>query len=137
MQTASYLMQARNRMLRALGRNYECGWRPLERAATLGAPLVFHTSRRHGYRNDPLGAARRTLHLAFDLGNRIWTLAFATSVAPAPRLRTMSARNLAQLDTEIAAAKARFGLAPDAPVVSCYEAGRDGFWLHRALAPAA
>src|SRR6187551_1544006 len=72
MQTASYLMQARNRMLRALGRNYECGWRPLERAATLGAPLVFHTSRRHGYRNDPLGAARRTLHLAFDLGNRIW-----------------------------------------------------------------
>ena len=75
----------------------------------------------------------RTLHLAFDLGNRIWTLAFATSVAPAPRLRTMSARNLAQLDTEIAAAKARFGLAPDAPVVSCYEAGRDGFWLHRAL----
>jgi transposase len=76
----------------------------------------------------------RTLHLAFDLGNRIWTLAFATSVAHAPRLRTMSARNLAQLDTEIAAAKARFGLAPDAPVVSCYEAGRDGFWLHRALA---
>jgi len=76
----------------------------------------------------------RTLHLAFDLGNRIWTLAFATSVAHAPRLRTMSARNLAQLETEIAAAKARFGLAPDAPVVSCYEAGRDGFWLHRALA---
>jgi len=75
----------------------------------------------------------RTLHLAFDLGNRIWTLAFATSVAHAPRLRTMSARNLAQLETEIAAAKARFGLAPDAPVVSCYEAGRDGFWLHRAL----
>ena len=75
----------------------------------------------------------RTLHLAFDLGNRIWKLAFATSVAHAPRLRTMSARNLAQLDTEIAAAKARFGLAPDAPVVSCYEAGRDGFWLHRAL----
>ena len=75
----------------------------------------------------------RTLHLAFDLGNRIWKLAFATSVAHAPRLRTISARDLAQLDTEIAAAKARFGLAPDAPVVSCYEAGRDGFWLHRAL----
>jgi hypothetical protein len=38
-----------------------------------------------------------------------------------------------QLDAEIAAAKARLGLAPDAPVVSCYQAGRDGFWLHRAL----
>jgi transposase len=74
-----------------------------------------------------------TLHLALDLGNRIWKLAFATSIAHAPRLRTMPARDLAQLDAEIAAAKARFGLSPDAPVVSCYEAGRDGFWLHRAL----
>ena len=74
-----------------------------------------------------------TLHVALDLGNRIWKLAFATSIAHAPRLRTMPARDLAQLDAEIAAANARFGLAPDAPVVSCYEAGRDGFWLHRAL----
>jgi len=75
----------------------------------------------------------RTLHLAFDLGNRAWKLAFATSVAHAPRLRTIPARDLALLDAEIAAAKARFGLPPDAPVVTCYEAGRDGFWLHRAL----
>jgi transposase len=75
----------------------------------------------------------RTLHLAFDLGNRAWKLAFATSIAHAPRLRTISARDLAQVDAEIAAAKARFGLPADAPVVTCYEAGRDGFWLHRAL----
>jgi transposase len=73
------------------------------------------------------------LHLAFDLGNRSWKLAFATSVAHAPRLRTIPARDLAQLDAEIATAKARFGLPADAPVVTCYEAGRDGFWLHRAL----
>lgn len=79
------------------------------------------------------GQAASTLHLAFDLGNRLWKLAFSTSIAHAPRLRTMPARELAQLDAEIAAAKARFGLAPDAAVVSCYEAGRDGFWLHRAL----
>jgi transposase len=75
----------------------------------------------------------RTLHLALDLGNRTWKLAFGTSVAHAPRLRTIPARDLIQLDAEIAAAKARFGLAPEAPVVTCYEAGRDGFWLHRAL----
>ncbi|HEX6049948.1 MAG TPA: IS110 family transposase [Gemmatimonadaceae bacterium] len=75
----------------------------------------------------------RTLHLALDLGNRTWKLAFATSIAHAPRLRTIPARDLTQLDAEVAAAKARFGLAPNAPVVSCYEAGRDGFWLHRAL----
>src|SRR5262249_40139908 len=34
---------------------------------------------------------------------------------------------------EIKTAKERFGLPPDAPVISCYEAGRDGFWLHRLL----
>jgi transposase len=75
-----------------------------------------------------------TLHLALDLGNTTWKLAFATGHAHAPRLRTIPARDLAQLGAEIAAAKARFGLSADAPVVSCYEAGRDGFWLHRALA---
>ena len=30
-------------------------------------------------------------------------------------------------------AKRRFGLPETAPVVSCYEAGREGFWLHRFL----
>jgi hypothetical protein len=38
------------------------------------------------------------------------------------------ARDLAQLGVEVAAARARFGLSDGAPVVSCYEAGRDGFW---------
>gem|GEM_PF-3696489 len=31
-------------------------------------------------------------------------------------------------------AKKRFGLSEEARVLSCYEAGRDGFWLHRYLA---
>lgn len=75
-----------------------------------------------------------TLHLALDLGNTTWKLAFATGHARAPRLRTIPARDLARLAAEIAAAKARFGLPAGALVVSCYEAGRDGFWVHRALA---
>jgi transposase len=33
----------------------------------------------------------------------------------------------------MAAAKARFGLTADASVASCYEAGLDGFWVHRYL----
>lgn len=74
-----------------------------------------------------------TLHLALDLGNTTWKLAFATTIAHAPRLRTIPARDLAQFAAEIAAAKVRFGLPADAAVVSCYEAGRDGFWVHRAL----
>lgn len=76
----------------------------------------------------------RTLLLALDLGNTNWKLGF-TAGGPAlpPRMRTIPARNLIRLRAEIAAAKTRFGLAADTPVVSCYEAGRDGFWLHRAL----
>jgi transposase len=46
----------------------------------------------------------------------------------------MPARDLPRLQEEIAKAKKRFQLAADAPVRSCYEAGRDGFWLHRQLA---
>jgi hypothetical protein len=59
-----------------------------------------------------LVAPVRTLHLALDLGNTTWKLAFATGHAHAPRLRTIPARDLAQLAAEIAAAKARFGPPP-------------------------
>ena len=45
----------------------------------------------------------------------------------------MSAGDLPRLQQEIVKAKKRFGLAADAQVLSCYEAGRDGFWLHRYL----
>jgi transposase len=38
-----------------------------------------------------------------------------------------------RLREEIERTKVRFGLPADVRVVSCYEAGRDGFWLHRAL----
>jgi transposase len=75
-----------------------------------------------------------TLLLAFDLGNRTWQLGFTVGgPAAEPRLRTIPARDLDVLRTELATAKRRFRLAADAPVVSCYEAGRDGFWLDRAL----
>jgi transposase len=50
-----------------------------------------------------------------------------------PRRRTLATAARDRLGEEIAAAKTRFRLAADAPVVSCYEAGRDGFWIHRYL----
>ena len=49
------------------------------------------------------GSTTPTLHLAFDLGNRLWKLAFATSIAHAPRRRTMPAREL--LDAIVVAMK--------------------------------
>ena len=74
------------------------------------------------------------LYLAFELGWDSWKLAFATGPGLAPRQREMPARDVPRLLQEIAEAKRRLRLPADCPVVSCYEAGRDSFWLHRCLA---
>jgi transposase len=73
------------------------------------------------------------LYLAFELSWNSWKLAFTIGAGQAPRLRSLPARSLVGLGLEIKKAKERFGLPPDALVISCYEAGRDGFWLHRFL----
>jgi transposase len=73
------------------------------------------------------------LMLAFELGSTKWVLGFTTAPGQRPRLRTIAAGDLPGLTKEILPAKARFGLSLDVPVRSCYEAGRDGFWLHRWL----
>jgi transposase len=69
-----------------------------------------------------------TLYLAFELGKNTWKLGFTIGVAQPPRERTIPAGALDMLQQEITRAKQRFGLPADAGVVSCYEAGRDGFW---------
>ena len=71
------------------------------------------------------------LYLAFELGERTWKLGFTPGQSQKPRERNIPARDLERLTHEIAQAKLRFRLASTTPVVSCYEAGRDGFWLHR------
>ena len=77
--------------------------------------------------------AGRVLYLAFELGRKKWTLGFTTGPAQRPRERTIPAGNLQALEAEIEQARQRFRLSSRAEVVSCYEAGRDGFWLHRYL----
>lgn len=78
-------------------------------------------------------SASGTLYIALELGSEKWLLACTTQAAQKPRFRPVPARDLARLEEEIAKAKVRFGLPAEAPVRTCYEAGRDGFWLHRAL----
>lgn len=73
------------------------------------------------------------LLVAFELGQRSWKLGFTGGMGQRPRIRQIPAGAVAALMTEIARAKKRLGLPSDAPVTSCYEAGRDGFWLHRFL----
>lgn len=73
----------------------------------------------------------QVLYMAFELADKKWKLAFG--IGENPRVIEMPARDLERLRAEIARAKKRFGLPQEAPVVSCYEAGRDGFWIHRYL----
>jgi transposase len=74
-----------------------------------------------------------TLFLAFALGKNTWKLGFTIGVAQQPCERTIPAGDVARVQQEIARAQQRFGLSEDARVMSCDEAGCDGFWLHRYL----
>jgi transposase len=73
------------------------------------------------------------LYLAFELGEKTWKLGFSIGLAQKARRRKIDARDLLALGEEIVLAKKRFRLPKTAAVKSCYEAGRDGFWLHRYL----
>jgi len=74
------------------------------------------------------------LYVAFELSNKKWKLGFSVGLGQKVRIRTIDSGDLIALKSEIALARKRFHLAEEVPVMSCYEAGRDGFWLHRFLA---
>jgi transposase len=82
---------------------------------------------------DPALPEPPALYLALELSNRSWKLAFSTGHGQKPRFRNVPARDLDVLIREIALARTRFGLSDSVPVISCFEAGRDGFWIHRFL----
>jgi transposase len=71
----------------------------------------------------------RVLFMAFERSEKTWKLGFTTGHGQKPRERSIAARPQARLLEEVAQAKRRFGLPDTVPVVSCYEAGREGFWL--------
>lgn len=81
-------------------------------------------------------AGTPALLLAFELGERTWKVGCTVGAGQRPRTRQVPAGAIKSVLIEIARAKARFGLPADAPVVSCYEAGREGFWIHRCLTAA-
>jgi transposase len=71
------------------------------------------------------------LYMAFELSEAKWKIAFGDGGNP--RLVTIESRRLDLLEKELCKAKAKLGMVEGVEVVSCYEAGRDGFWLHRYL----
>jgi transposase len=77
-------------------------------------------------------AAQGELYIAFELGDKQWKLSCSDGRRGPGRYSVSAGDKQAVLDC-IVKAKARCGLAPAAKVRSCYEAGRDGWWLHRWL----
>ena len=73
----------------------------------------------------------KVLHLAFELSQNKWKLAFSNGEKI--RTVTVAARNLEQVQEEIEKAQVRFKMKGNVRILSCYEAGRDGFWFHRYL----
>src|SRR5262245_50153841 len=97
------------------------------RSLTVTANLRPHFNRCAASSEKPV------LYLSVELGWDSWKLAFSAGGRVSARRREIDARDTSRLVLEIAEAKRRLRLPADCPVVSCYEAGRDGFWLHRCL----
>ena len=74
-----------------------------------------------------------TVYVAFELGKKDWKLAMTSGFGVAPWLRTVASGDLGAVERVLREGRRRLGLPDCARVVSCYEAGRDGFWIHRAL----
>lgn len=71
------------------------------------------------------------LYVAFELANSSWKL--ACSDGSKLRHVNVTSGDLAQVQGAIIGARRHFGMGDEVRTVSCYEAGRDGFWLHRYL----
>ncbi len=82
-------------------------------------------------RNEALYAGTPRLFMSLELSKKTWRLGLSDGARR--RQVRVDGGDIAGVMAAIAAARKRFGLPEDAPVLSCYEAGRDGFWLHRAL----
>lgn len=74
---------------------------------------------------------RQRMYISFELSQRTWKLLFSNGMKR--RQKNIVARDLGSLEREINRARHHFKLSDDVTVYSCYEAGRDGFWLHHYL----
>lgn len=71
------------------------------------------------------------LYIAFELSNTKWVLLFSDGVKR--RQKSIDAGDTITLENEIVKSILKFKLPKNTKIYSCYEAGRDGFWLHRYL----
>ena len=81
--------------------------------------------------NTKINTNEALLHMAFDLAHKTWKLAF--SDGKHYRFFSIKGKDLIALSDAIHKAKQKFRLPDNCRVASCFEAGRDGFWLHHHL----
>jgi transposase len=76
-----------------------------------------------------------TLYVALELSLKTWLVAWRSSVSTKVSRKSVTAGDQAALFGLIDQAQSELHAAGyrEVRVVSCYEAGRDGFWLHRRL----
>jgi transposase len=73
------------------------------------------------------------LYVALELASKEWLLTMSIGAGATRQRKRVRPGDREALVQALAEAKRRYGLAADAAVRSCYEAGRDGFWPHRLL----
>ena len=78
-------------------------------------------------------STEKVIYMAMELSQSTWKLGFSVEQGQEPRIRNIGAAQPATLEKEIALAKKKYRLEADTAVRSCYEAGLDGFWIHRYL----
>jgi transposase len=71
------------------------------------------------------------VYMALELSKSKWKVGF--EYGRKRRTKNVDGGDVAALAQELEREKEHFGVPASARVVSCYEAGRDGFWLHRCL----
>jgi transposase len=80
-----------------------------------------------------MSVSEPTRYVGFELSAKEWKLAMTSGFGVAPWIQTVPAGDQGAVKRVLTRARARLHLPATAGVVSCYEAGRDGFWIHRAL----
>lgn len=83
-------------------------------------------------------AEATVLYMAIEMGEKSWKLLFSSGeVKPNGQVRvhqtSVGGNDYPGVREAVEKATARFKLSEGAAVISCYEAGQDGFWPHRQL----
>src|SRR6266446_1182092 len=83
----------------------------------------------------PINTVNPTIYLAIELSASIWLIAARLPGSEKPHLHRIEGGDTAALFALISSLRARVARRLDAAieVICCFEAGRDGFWLHRLL----